>query len=321
MPSNGRTSGYFAAAILAISAARVFASGEPPAVGGVNLPPPNRAAKEVLVRANGLPATKMQEDQNSFSRAIVESGFAMTPQQIEQFKTVWQASALAAATGPRPEAKSSLVRVSLSPGSLPPPLLVGAGFVSALVFTDSSGAPWPITSETLGNDMFFSMSVPKAGDNNILLVAPIKLGADTNVAVTLKDLPVPLVFRLKSDQKQVDYRVSIVIERDGPNAKLPVFVAGPNPATTTPELLNALAGVLPGKSAEQGTVDLPDTEVWRNGAQMYLRSKYTLVSPSWSSQASAQGYTAWNLLWTPTLLVSVNGQLREVHVSEKDRSK
>ncbi len=53
-----------------------------------------------------------------------------------------------------------------------------------------------------------------------------------------------------------------------------------------------------------------NAQAWVNGETLYLRTRLTLLSPSWvATMTSADGTKAYELLNTSTLLVSDNGKL------------
>jgi intracellular multiplication protein IcmK len=125
----------------------------------------------------------------------------------------------------------------------------------------------------------------------------------------LKGLDTPVVFPVTSTLRHADYRVTVRIDRPGPDAVPPVFVSGPDEQTASKSLMTALEGVAPGASSPLLVSGIHHTQAWRRGNTMFVRSRATLVSPSWSGQASGDGYTAYQMLYAPVLMFSRQGAL------------
>src|SRR5574337_55337 len=207
-------------------------------------------------------------------------------------------------TPPRPVASSKFV--SLAPGTTPPVVRLSQGFVSSLVFVDSTGAPWPIQAYDLGNPSAFNIQWDKK--SNTLMIQATKQYTYGNLAVQLQKLPTPVMITLVPGQKAIDYRVDLRIQGFGPNAKhLPTGNGLPNHAS--PVLLVVLDGVPPSGSTPLHVLG-GNAQAWINGETLYLRTRLTLLSPSWiATMTSADGTKAYELINTSTLLVSDNGKL------------
>ncbi|MDQ5884421.1 MAG: intracellular multiplication protein IcmK, partial [Pseudomonadota bacterium] len=67
----------------------------------------------------------------------------------DKYKKIELAKTTDPTSPPKPVATSQFV--NLSPGSTPPVIRLAQGFVSSLVFLDSTGAPWPISAYDLGD--------------------------------------------------------------------------------------------------------------------------------------------------------------------------
>ena len=201
--------------------------------------------------------------------------------------------------------------VSLAPGATPPVIRLSAGFVSSLVFLDSSGAPWPINSYDLGNPQAFNVQWDKK--SNTLLIQASSLYTYGNLAVTLKSLNTPVMLTLIPGQKAVDYRVDLRIQHLGPNAKA---VLGGNglPGVANPVLLGVLDGVPPAGSKSL-KVSGGQAQAWYEGGKIYLRTRLTVLSPGWlSTMTSADGTKAYEMPATPSILVSHNGKATQLRV-------
>lgn len=238
--------------------------------------------------------------------------FPLTPEQIVQLRTIYNASELAQVTSPstppRPTATSQFV--NLSPGSTPPVIRLAQGFVSSLVFLDSTGAPWPLHGYDLGDPKAFNIQWDKS--SNTLMIQASKLYTYGNLAVRLKGLNTPVMLTLIPGQKAVDYRVDLRVQGFGPNA-YPVPTQNLPPSANS-ILLNVLDGVPPPGSKLLEVSGGP-AEAWSLGEKLFVRTRLTILSPGWVSvMNSADGMNAYEMQKAPVLLVSWHGKILQLKI-------
>lgn len=259
--------------------------------------------------------SKSQEeliDEKAFEE-LQRQMFPLTPGQIHQLKKKYHQKELAnnasASTPPKPVATSLFV--NLSPGSTPPAIRLSQGFVSSLVFLDSSGAPWPINAYDLGNPSAFNIQWDKKG--NTLMIQALKLYTYGNLAVRLKGLNTPVMLTLVPGQKEVDYRIDLRVQGYGPNASdLPSGDGLPPHANDL--LLHILDGVPPAGS-QRLIVSGGDARAWLYKNRMYVRTNLTVLSPGWlASMTSADGTHAYEMQKAPILLVSWHGKVMHLKI-------
>ena len=251
---------------------------------------------------------------NAFN-SVANQAFPLSPQQIKTLNNMLDATQRAEAAAPNdspPQPTSSSVMVNLSPGSTPPVIRLSRGFVSSLVFVDSTGAQWPIESYDIGNPNAFNITWDKK--SNTLMVQAHSGYTYGNLAVKLANLNTPVMLTLVPGQKVVDYRVDLRIEGLGPNAK-PGMQGSGLPGQADPVLLNVLDGVPP-EGAKRLSVSSNIVQVWVvNDKTMYIRTAFTLISPAWlSKMSSADGMNAYQLQVTPMLLLSRYGKVLQIKV-------
>ncbi|MBA2651241.1 MAG: type IV secretion protein IcmK [Tatlockia sp.] len=239
--------------------------------------------------------------------------FPLTPEQILRLKHIYHSQEFAetstAGTPPKPTATSQFV--NLSPGSTPPVIRLSQGFVSSLVFLDSTGAPWPISAYDLGDPSSFNIEWDKT--SNTLMIQAMKLYNYGNLAVRLKGLNTPVMLTLIPGQKAVDYRVDLRIQGYGPNAKSMPTEEGLPPSANN-VLLHVLDGVPPAGS-QRLTVSGGDARAWSLNDKMYVRTNLTILSPGWiASMTSADGMHAYELQKSPVLLVSWHGKVMQLKI-------
>lgn len=238
--------------------------------------------------------------------ATVRNMLPLSPEQIKTLRYLLDQSQRAAAESPStpPRPTSSTVPVNLAPGATPPVIRLSAGFVTSLVFTDATGAPWPIQAYDLGNPHDFNVQWDKQG--NTLMVQALDHYEAGNLAVMLKGMNTPIMLTLLPGQRAVDYRVDLRIPRLGPQAN-PVLSGLPD--TANPVLLNVLDGIPP-KGAQRLQVQGGSGEAWLLDNHVFLRTNLTVLSPAWiSATSSADGTNAYELPNAPVILASSNGQM------------
>lgn len=239
--------------------------------------------------------------------------FPLTPEQKLKLRELYQQSELADITTPNapPKPTATSQFVNLSPGSTPPVIRLSQGFVSSLVFLDSTGSPWPISAYDLGDPAAFNIQWDKT--SNTLMIQALRLYNYGNLAVRLRGLNTPVMLTLIPGQKAVDYRVDLRIQGYGPHAKSMPMEEGIPPSANN-ILLHVLDGVPP-EGSQRLTVSGGDARAWIANDKMYIRTNLTILSPGWiGSMTSADGMHAYEMQKSPVLLVSWHGKIMQLKV-------
>jgi intracellular multiplication protein IcmK len=249
-------------------------------------------------------------DSQAAFASTVHNMMPFSPKQIVSLHAMFNATRKAAATEPGtpPKPTSTSVMVSLAPGSAPPVVRLQQGYVSSLVFLDSTGQPWPIQAYDVGDPSGFSVQFEKSIPSSLFIQA---LGAykPGNLVVVLKGQKTPVMITLMPGQTAVDYRVDMRVPGLGPNAS-PTLSALPD--TSNPQLLNVLDGVPP-VGAKTLQVQGGVAQAWLVKDKLYLRTRMTLLSPSWvSTMNSPDGTHAYQLIKSPVLLASDRGKMTQL---------
>lgn len=270
--------------------------------GGPGASNPNNAGK-----------VSTQDLRNKAFNDMVQNQLPMSPDQIQKLRSLFNQTQFAVASTPgvppKPTATSQLV--NLAPGSTPPVIRLAQGFVSSLVFIDSTGAPWPIDNYDIGNPSAFNIQWNKS--DNTLMIQATTLYTYGNLAVRLQGLNTPVMLTLVPGQKDVDYRVDLRIQGTGPNAA-PIPVVG-LPCPANPELLGVLDGVPPTGSSAVQVAGCGGVQAWIRGDQLFVRTRYTILSPGWiSTMSSADGMKAYLMPKTPLLLAAENGKVTQLKI-------
>lgn len=251
-------------------------------------------------------------DQLAFE-GVAQQLFPLSAEQTLRLKQMYQNNEFAqvspVGTPPKPTATSQFV--NLSPGSTPPVIRLSQGFVSSLVFLDSTGSPWPITAYDLGDPAAFNIQWDRI--SNTLMIQASKLYTYGNLAVRLQGLNTPVMLTLIPGQKAVDYRVDLRVQGYGPNAKNMPMEEG-LPPSANDKLLHVLDGVPP-QGSTRLVVNGGDARAWLQNDTMYVRTNLTILSPGWiGSMTSADGMHAYEMQKSPVLLVSWHGKVMQLKV-------
>lgn len=278
-----------------------------------SVPPPPTTTSDDAGNPDMLSTDENEAVDAKAFEGVTQQLFPLTPEQILHLKQMYHTSeytqASTAGTPPKPTATSQFV--NLSPGSTPPVIRLSQGFVSSLVFLDSTGAPWPISAYDLGDPAAFNIQWDKT--SNTLMIQASKLYNYGNLAVRLRGLNTPVMLTLIPGQKAVDYRVDLRVQGYGPNAKSLPMEEGLPPAAND-LLLHVLDGVPPAGSIRL-TVSGGDARAWLLNEKMYVRTSLTILSPGWiGSMTSADGTHAYEMQKSPVLLVSWHGKVMQLKV-------
>ncbi|MFZ2314192.1 MAG: DotH/IcmK family type IV secretion protein [Gammaproteobacteria bacterium] len=245
--------------------------------------------------------------------AMLQQNMPLTPQQVvqlhQQIDMSQRAASIPANIPPKPV--SSTIMVNLAPGTTPPAVRLAQGYVSSLVFIDSTGSPWPIASFDIGNPK--AVNIQWDGKSNVLLLQAVAAYSDGNIVVKLVGMPTPITLELVAGQRVVDYRADIHVSGIGPNTKdIPMGTPLPNSANQL--LLGVLDGIAPAGSKPL-IVPGADNQAWLLGDKMYLRTRFTVLSPGWvGKMVSPDGMIAYEMPKTSSILISRYGEPVELKV-------
>lgn len=248
---------------------------------------------------------------------LVSSMFPLTPSQIKEIKSDVSERQKAASTVPAMSGTQGVSRVlmtSLNPTKhiTPPNVRLGVGVVTSLIFTDANGNVLPISSYVIGNSGDFKVDWDKK--NNVLMMQAIKPYSQTNMAVMLNGLSIPVTITLLSTQSQWDYLDYIrVIDSNGhSDSELTQLDGG--------VLVDLLHGIVPDQ-AKKLTVSDSALSAWHYQGHYLLITEGVLVSPSWTHHAEDNTTThinAYEINPTSVVLVSTSSGLKKVMIGGDD---
>ena len=218
------------------------------------------------------------------------------------------------------------INASLGPGGATSIIQTVQGYPTALAFVDATGQPWPIAWDTNSNPASegqgaaaglpavqatgFDVRVPVKG-SNVLQLAPRSSVPRGGVLVNLQGAPAPLTFMMVSTRDRYDARVDVRVADRGPNARVQIITRPNTPETGAAYLTAMLDGAPPAEAVPLSVsgVSPDDVRAWRLGDKVYLRTRYTVLSPEWTaSENGANNMAIYAIPSTPVVLLSANGR-------------
>ncbi|MDR2142732.1 MAG: DotH/IcmK family type IV secretion protein [Deltaproteobacteria bacterium] len=244
----------------------------------------------------------------------------LSPEEIKSARSIQDGRAQALIDAPPGSLINRAMILRLTPGLRPPKVTLTPGLVTALVFTTSTGQPWPITSSVLGNGAVFSAEPLKETEHQIM-VSPLAHRGHSNLLVGLKGLDLPLMISLEifSGQKphrQVDGVVNFQIK----NASRPATKDPPDQITSG---LNTAHYLLAGRNPTDGVFllsdpALPDSQIFQknNGGPIYLRTPLEAQWPAWSEKVTNPRGSVYEISPVNEIIVKNAGQLFRVNLPQ-----
>ncbi len=288
-------------------------------------------------KAGGAPAAPLERATDVWSAyALTEDEAArqgraalpFTPEQIEALGRILRETQAATARGHGEPPQGRVRRIRLDNGAIAgtsvsgtsvsgtsvPEIALRRGYVTAVSFTDSTGAPWPI-EEALVDRRF----LPPGADSDVedegsqsshlLYLAPQAAYLAGNAVVKLRGLAEPVVASLRGTGADADFRVEIRLGVPGPNTD-PGALAQPAGFHAGDAVLLALLGGTVPPDAERLAVEggASGDRAWRRGGEVLLLTRTHLLSPGpLAAERGPGGRWAYRLAATPLVLVSDGG--------------
>ncbi len=210
----------------------------------------------------------------------------------------------------------SSVIVNLQPGSVIPVMRLNVNENSSLLFTDSTGNPWPVVKFAAPSKSMFAVEFHPNNNPHEIALEPIKDYAYGNLKVFLAGMSTPVFVRLVTGQKETDVRLDARMPVRGPNAA--ALIEKQMPPEASSSMFSMLNGVVPEK-AQELRVEGADARAWMLDGKMYLRltNKTSVRSPSWTgTMSSIDGTNVYELpARTPVIYAAQEGKSVELRVS------
>ena len=284
----------------------------------------------VLPGASGMPeaAAGADEPWRSQARSEAEAGrdsralMPYTLEQVQRIQGLERAQRRARAFA-RPVPRQGVRSIALAlEAARPVPVIRAAqGYVTALVFLDLTGAPWPV-SRVLMRPAFrvADDAADAAGQaRHIVYIAPQGAFDHGNVTVELAglDLPVSLAV-LVDDGEPADFRVAIRVPLPGPGADPRAF-GRPGRFHAGDPLLALFGTGEPPAGARRLTVTGGDARdrAWRYQDHLYLKTPAPLLAPGpLGLERGPDGDWIYELVDTPFAVINRDGVRLRLRLSD-----
>lgn len=245
----------------------------------------------------------------------------LTPDEIRQLRAQQTEQNRALATpGITAVPRITAQTVSLQPGASLPLVRTAVNWPATVSFIDSTGAPWKILGEPQPGSA--DIEVKWVQGMSFMLIRAKRDFVNTLVTVGLEGLPVPLQISVMSGEADtakktwtVDARLDLRIPRRGPGAA--PDAPGPSRIGLHDDVLQAfLDGVPPSGAKRLKTIgSVPDTAVWQQGDDLYIRSRADIRDEFDTTLSSADGTHLWKLPLTPRVAFSVDGRTEALSIA------
>lgn len=210
--------------------------------------------------------------------------------------------------------------VSLQPGASLPLVRTAVNWPATVSFIDSTGAPWKILGDPVSGSP--DIDVKWIPGMSFMVITAKRDYVNTLVTVGLEGLPVPLQISVMSGEADtakktwtVDARLDLRIPRRGPGAA--PDAPGPSRIGLHDDVLQAFLDGVPPSGAKRlkATGSVPDTAVWQQGDDLYIRSRADIRDEFDTTLSSADGTHLWKLPLTPRVAFSVDGHTEALSIA------
>lgn len=281
-------------------------------------PPADLSTADAEKRAKEFAKLRGTKQDPDFKKAV-DATYPLSPEQIEELGQVEDSIDRAVAARKPPAMSTTTLHATTRPGVAPPRVLLADDYVTSLSFLDSTGAPWPITRAIAGNSGMFMVEVPPT-PGNVVILAPLRKYAASNLLVMLKGSSVPILVALENNRQSAYFNVNLVLDQPGPLALKEVVrpPADPIDDAYMRAILDGAGGVTAGIRQVRITGS-PDSTAFMAASKFYLRTPHTLIFPN-NNTASLRsgGIRVYELPVTPLITVAdENGRPLDLRPSDE----
>lgn len=250
--------------------------------------PQGNTAQNVQQQVQLTPEQRARAKEKAFEEQM-ETTFPMTDDQIRRFNGKMEnlEKAYRQSSNPVPNYVPAEVSVNFGVNNEMPVVMLGANsmYETNLIFTDSTGAAWEVSSFNVANkNEFFATYPENIKGNQLSLMTTAPYGV-TSLSVNLKDAPSPLMFQLVTGQPEVYSLFNVKVNNIGPNAPKGTRFGNLNKDFENNEDLETLlTGVVPKGLKELSLTGFNvsnTTFAWasRDGKYIYVRTPMAINAP------------------------------------------
>lgn len=271
-----------------------------------------------------LPATEIRQGQPNGASAstLTEKFWNTSNQQIRNIRQKYESrgAAINQAISPA-KCIQSTVNITNEPGANFPVIRLDGRNIATVLVTDALGNPWSI-------DYIISNSGEKSNNSDInvlrdtdnpevssFYVQAKNNYAQGNLAVKLKDNPVPVVFSYVTGQKEADCLMVAKLDKAGPNTNIQTETLSTSAMSS--ELNSTLYGVAPTGSKRLKTSSNAATAWLLDDGKVVIRTKYQLLAPAFESVSrSPDGTHVYKTQYSPVYTYRYNDVIGDFKVSK-----
>jgi intracellular multiplication protein IcmK len=261
--------------------------------------------------------------QDAFQRSLQEL-LPVSPEQIKTFRAKVDERDEALSDSPPEAIRTRTLSLGLSPGFTPPEVALTPNLVTALVFLDSSGSPWPVTSSVLGSGDLYRADVLKNDNDNRVVISPLTTHGNSNLIVTLQGHEIPLVIRLVTRSgidplRKVDGLIIFQVQGRGPKAG-PELTKSPVASPLDPLLYDVLDGIPPqGSKTLAAKPGVPDSSFMAVGETLYVRTRHSLLWPGHRARVTGPGgWVVFEAPFASPILMGLDDEIVRVALDAPD---
>ena len=249
-------------------------------------------------------------------QALLRQNVPLTPDEIREYRHIMNEKQRATYGTRPPTLRQTQDVVHLGGGAAPLVVRLAPGYSGALVVTDITGAPWPVTHHKVASKRFL-VEHPQTKAGNTLIVTPQGYYGSTDLLIFLKGLDTPVAVRLVNDPRSMDLATRLVVTRSGPNARPPEVGPAPSPVVTDVQE-RFLAGIPPA-GARRLRASKEYVSAWAFRGRYYIRTREVLSSPAHLAMSHGEdGVALYEVAPVPVLIVDHGGKSRMVTLEEPD---
>jgi len=283
----------------------------------------NTSQSESPVSNNSLDNPGEEEKalrQKAYEQSLLEL-LPADPEEISALRQKADNREKALSDVPVEKIRTRTERLKLEPGFIPPTVSLTPNLVTALVFLDSTGSPFPITSTILGNTSLFKTELISSDPPNKIVVSSLANHGQSNLIITLANLELPLVIRLETtstinEQRKIDGLIIYQIQSQGPLAKLESLP--PLSATVEDLFYSILDGLKPpGVVRLSSQPQIPETAVFQKDEDIYVRTLAKLLWPAHTGKVEGiGGYCVYKIPAVSSLILEQDQQILRLFLDD-----
>ena len=240
----------------------------------------------------------------------------MTPDEIRRYRHVMDKKQQATFDTRPPKLRQTRDVVHLGGGAAPLVVRVAPGYSAAIVVTDITGAPWPVTHHKVASKRFL-VEHPGTHAGNTLIVTPQGYYGSTDLLLFLSGLDTPVAVRLVNDPRSMDLSTRLIVPRSGPNARPPEV--GPAPEAVVTGVQERFLAGIPPPGASRLLASTSAVSAWAFHGRYYIRTREVLASPAHLAMSHGEdGVALYEVAPVPVLIVDHHGKSTMVTLEEPD---